>query len=229
MRKKGSQVINRIHAARYLTELESPGSANHPQLNIQVYSFPSRIIGYGIFTVVEIHLAISADRPTHIVEFGGLQVDGTEWYVDWCPQEEKWSPIYRVGPVRYPRNMVLNHRTGRHGVVVPGLPMDGVLLGMSRGSVPIHLRSSELRAELTVADGHREYRSEFPIRFDRTASFVPKHVKRSSLFDGGECPDEYRWILEGKQRDKEKNVDLPSVEDSELPEIDPNPANDSSD
>ena len=111
-----------------------------------------------------------------------LEVQKFEGYSHWpirvvgpriCGPEK---PAYRLqGSGRaFPYENVLNHRTGRAGLINPGDSMEGILLAYRCRPYPEECLSGLLPAELSIVDQHgRPHVSEIEVTVDRTAIINP--------------------------------------------------------
>jgi hypothetical protein len=181
-RKARVDVIRGIQAVGYLTEIDTTHLLNLPKLTIESNLINSMAFGLGSGTGLILELRMLADRPTHIAEFGEFELAGEAWGVDWWAEEE--SPVYKFYTgLDFPRDVVLNHRVGKQGLVKPGIPMEGLLLGRCQHSVPIDLRPFDLAARLSIVDGFQTcHRGELSMRFD-TEFGVALRRRASSLFE----------------------------------------------
>src|SRR5215467_15070864 len=135
-KKSQSEVIGRIQAVGYLNEIETTELLDIPTITIENNYINSAAFTLGRGTGFFIELRISSDRPVHIAEFGQLELGGESWGVDWWIEEE--YPIYSLLYQRldFPRDVVLNHRVGKLGLIRPGVPLEGMLVGTCSRSVP---------------------------------------------------------------------------------------------
>jgi len=77
--------------------------------------------------------------------------------------------------------MVLNHRTGRSGIINPGDTLEGILLAFSifRRVPNDYLAGSMIPAELLILDQYgRQHVSQIAVEVDRTATMKPLKLTR---------------------------------------------------
>jgi hypothetical protein len=81
----------------------------------------------------------------------------------------------------FPCEMVLNHRTGRLGIINPGDTLEGILLAfsMSRRVPNDYLAGSMIPADLLILDQYgRQHVSQIAVEVDRTATMKPLRLTR---------------------------------------------------
>lgn len=211
-KKVPAEIIREIQAVGYMADINMLGGRRLPKLTVES-NVDSVVFALGSGTGIILELRISTDRPLNLVEFGQLELAGRPFDVDWWIEEE--SKLYSLyHGHNYPRTIVLNHRIGKHGRIRPGLPMIGLLLGRSRQSVPLNLRSSELRASLTIDDESQTSPHEFPVRFDHELGVLRKskgalHMHRKFAEEAGtewimDKPQAEDFVGEGASDEKQK-------------------------
>ena len=172
-KKVPAEIIREIQAVGYMADVNTLGGRKFPKITVES-NITSVVFALGSGTGIMLELRISTDRPLNLVEFGQFDLAGRPFDVDWWIEEEAKLYSLYYGH-NYPQTIVLNHRIGKQGRIRPGLPMIGYLLGRSRQSVPLNLRSSEFPASLAIEDEFQTSRHEFPVRFDRELGALPKN------------------------------------------------------
>lgn len=175
-------VIRQIQEVGYLSEIDTAQLSNTPKLIVNSNPEQSVAFKLGWVTALYLDLHITANRPIRIMEFGNLKIGGHELNMNWWVHE---GPVYRfygkVGP-EFPWNVVLNHRVGDKGLVRPGIPMDGFLLGRCSTSLALSdLQGFCLPATLSILDGENVHFAEVSFRFDQSLD-IKIARPRSSLF-----------------------------------------------
>ena len=194
--KAQADIIRRIQSVGYLNEIETTELLNVPKITIENNYINSTAFALGRGTGFFIELRISSDRSVHIAEFGQLEFTGEPWDVDWWIEEE--YPIYSLlyKRLEFPRDVVLNHRVGKLGLIGPGVPLEGILLGtclQSVPSAPSDMSPFSLSARLSIVDGFGTcHWGQLQLHFDHRLGALPKR-KKSSLFGPGESP--VQWVL----------------------------------
>jgi hypothetical protein len=183
------ETIRRIQETGYLREIDTHQSLNTPKLMLRYDRGNSVAFCWGGGTGFILYLSIITDRPTRLMEFGDLKLAGQLLSVDWWEVEDKVE-IYRFYGGRgseFHKNIVLNHRVGNQGLVRPGNPVEGWLLGRCFKSLPATCRDgSDLTATLSIVDGFGTVHvPELSLRFDPTLNIELARV-RSSLYGPGE-------------------------------------------
>jgi hypothetical protein len=174
-RRASRSVIRGIHEVGYLNEISDLANIGMPRITVSNNLNNSFVFESGI-TCIVLELRISADRPVYIQEFGAFKIAGQDYNVDWFIEEQ--SSCYIFSRTHdYPSDVVLNHRVGSRGHIVPGRRMEGLLLGRSEQSVPVELRNSYLDASLEIDNGFQTSRHDLGIRFDQGFSGQPGRRK----------------------------------------------------
>jgi len=187
--KTRAETIRLIQETGYLREINNHQSLNTSNLMVQHDPGNSVAFCCGGGTGFIFQLSITTDRPTRLMGFGDLELAGQLLSVDWWEIEDKVD-IYRFYGRRGPefhRSIVLNQRVGDRGLVRPGNPVEGWLLGRCLESLPSSCRDgSDLTATLSIVDGFGTVHvPELSLRFDPTLNIELARV-RSSLYG----PDE---------------------------------------
>jgi hypothetical protein len=214
--KTRAETIRLIQETGYLREIHMNQSLNNPKLTVQHDPSNSLAFGWGGGTGFIFYLSITTNRATRLIGFGDLELAGQLLSVDWWELEDKVD-IYRFDGKRGPefhRSIVLNHRVGDRGVVRPGIPVEGWLLGRCFTSLPSSCREgSSLAASLSIVDGFGTVHApDLSLRFDPTLNIELARV-RSSLYG----PDEHRPNYSDREnepaiRDQIQIVPMPSLQ-----------------
>ncbi len=130
--------------------------------------------------------------------YNRLEIQGIKCQLDW-PAHMNWlvDPLIcrgDKGPYRlpsgaeFPRETVLNHRTGPAGVIDPGGEVEGVLLGicLSQRIPHDYLAGTAVPADFSLVDQYEiKHHSTIEIEIDRTATSPPRRLspRRSTLYD----------------------------------------------
>jgi hypothetical protein len=180
-KKTKAYVIRQIQETGYLREVDTTQLRNAPELTVENDPSHSMAFGWGGGTGIIIYLYIKADRPIRIVEFGDLELAGQELNVKWFMSEEPRDyRFHGAGGPWYARDAVLNHRLGKRGLVQPGDPVEGVLLGYCSRSLSSN-GGFRLPMALSIADGFGTlHRAELLVPFDK--STVTFARRQGSLF-----------------------------------------------
>jgi hypothetical protein len=180
-RKARVDIIREIQEVGYLTEIDAARVLNLPKLTVECNLTNSFAFGWGGGSGLILELRILADRSTYIAEFREFELAGEVWDVRWMEEE---SPLYKFcRGLDFPRDVVLNHRVGKHGLVKPAIPLEGLLLGTCSQSVPPHLRRSDLSARLSILDGFQTcHRNKVSLWFDPGLVATSKR-RHSSLYE----------------------------------------------
>jgi hypothetical protein len=193
-KRTNPETIRRIQKTGYLREIDTHQSLNTPKLMVQHDPGNSMAFCWGGGTGFIFYLSITTDRPTRLMEFGDLELAGQLLSVDWWEIQDKVD-IYRFYGGRGPEfheNVVLNNRVGDRGLVRPGIPVEGWLLGRCFESLPSTCRDgSDLTATLSIVDGFGTVHvPELSLRFDPTLNIELARV-RSSLYGPAEHRPNY--------------------------------------
>jgi hypothetical protein len=191
--KTQTETIRLIQETGYLREINNHQSLNIPKLSLQHDRGNSVAFCWGGGTGFIFYLSITTDRPTRLMEFGDLELAGQLLSVDWWELEDKVD-IYRFYGGRGPefhKNVVLNHRVGDRGLVRPGNPVEGWLLGRCFTPLPSTcLDGSDLTATLSIVDGFGTVHvPELSLRFDQSLTIQLARVSSSVYGSGEHEPD----------------------------------------
>ena len=145
----------------------------------------------GTGCVLNVSIANQHSEPITICDFA-LAVPPGVPAVNWLedPSEQLPPPkLYRLpNGLEYPRDLVLNHRIYRAGVLRQGQCVQGLLLGWAKEKVSDEFRHGDfIEAELTVIDAlGREHSCQLSLLLDRTerGRSLPKS-RRKGLFGSG--------------------------------------------
>jgi hypothetical protein len=216
--KTRAETIRLIQETGYLREINNHQSLNTPKLSLQHDPGNSVAFCCGGGTGFIFHLSITTDRPTRLMGFGDLELAGQLLSVDWWEIEDKVD-IYRFYGRRGPefhRSIVLNQRVGDRGLVRPGNPVEGWLLGRCFTSLPSSCRDgSDLTATLSIVDGFGTvHAAELSLRFDPTLNIELARV-RSSLYGPGEDRPNYSGENEPAIGDQIQTVPKPGCQAEE--------------
>ncbi len=193
-KKTRTETIRLIQETGYLREVNTNQLLNTRKLMVQHHPANSMAFSWGGGTGFIFYLSITTDQPTRMMEFGDLELAGQLLSVDWWEIEDKVD-IYRFSGGRGPefhKNFVLNHRVGGRGLVRPGIPVEGWLLGRCFTSLPATCRDgSDLTSTLSILDGFGTIHvPELSLRFDPSLNIELARV-RSSLYGPGEHEPNY--------------------------------------
>ena len=193
-KRTNPETIRRIQETGYLSEIDSYQSRNTPKLTL--WHDPGNSVAFcrrgGAGFIF--YLSIATDQQIRLMEFGDLEVAGQRFDVDWWDQEDRFD-IYRFdgrkGP-EFHKNSVLNHRVRDLGLLRPGNPMEGWLLGRSFTPLPPSCcDGSDLTAILSIVDGYGTvHAGDLSLRFDPTLNIELARV-RSSLYGRDEHRPDY--------------------------------------
>jgi hypothetical protein len=132
---------------------------------------------------VILDLQVKSNRAVQIRDFGDLELLGRRCNVDWLLNGVSNFYKFDRGP-EFSRDIVLNHRTGKHGMVKPGLPMEGVLLGRSAVAIPSeYSHGSRLLMTLSILDGFDNWHTaQLHVRVDEQLCAKSRQQSRGSLY-----------------------------------------------
>jgi hypothetical protein len=192
-------VLRRIQKVGFLTDIEATVAPSRPELKVDwspnTWAFP-----WGETTGFILELCLTADRWTRITRFGEMEIAGQEMHVDW--RQNRPGERYQFGGSRgqiYPWDIVLNHRVDELGIVEPGTPVEGILLGTCAKPFPPACRRARTPARLFIEDGFGTVHvAEISVQFDESLRIEIPKPRRSSLFEVGETiPDWCQAALQG--------------------------------
>lgn len=179
-RRDRMEIIRRIQKSGYLCEFDIADHFNLPKLTIENnpdHSFVFVFYG-GMGFIFE--LRITADQVLEIQDFGDIELSGQRCNVDWWLSE---TTIYKFdrGP-EYPRDVVLNHRKG---IVKPGRPLEGILLGRSLSPIPrLYSHGFQLPLTFSIIDGFDNgHSAKLFAKVDDNLWFKHPNPARTSLFE----------------------------------------------
>ena len=196
--RKKIEIIRRIQDAGYLCEVDNTPNLNLPKLKIENDPFHSFAFNFCGGMGVTLALRITSDRAVHIQDFGDLELPERPCNVDWWVNEGSNFYRFHRGP-EYPRDVVLNHRIGEHGMVKPGQPLEGVLLGRSATPIPSqYSHGFRLSLKFSILDGFDtshtaqllvpvdEHLCSSSRRPSRGSRYAPRSINESKPVDGME-------------------------------------------
>lgn len=191
-RKTRADIIRRIQAVGYLREIDTNHLLDTPTLTVEHNALNSAAFKLGGGTGIILDLRMKADRPIWIMEFGEFVLDGRELDVDWWVNEESY--VYQFYGKRGPefqRDVVLNHRVGDQGLVRPGIPSEGFLVGRSLGFLPMSLRQGfNLPATLSIIDGDgNRHLATLSVPFDNSLNIKFARGRSSLYVPSGDALD----------------------------------------
>jgi hypothetical protein len=208
---KKLDIARRIQGAGYLREC----ILCLPTLEIENNPFHSFVFDYfgGMGVILELRIA-SKNRMMLIQDFGDLKLGGKMCEVDWLENGEWDVYEFTRGPT-YPRCGVLNHRTGARGVVKPGQPLEGVLLG--RSVIPFsprYLHGLRLAMEFAILDGFDTWHpADLIVQVDDHLCPKIRPSRRGSLFEAAKVSESERENIAGdlvnNVQDHQKDTRVP--------------------
>jgi hypothetical protein len=209
------EIIRRIHGAGYLREFDYAPHYNLPNVTIENNPMHSFAFDYHGGMGVVLELLITSDRAVLIQDFGDLELLERPCNVDWWVSEE--SHVYRFyrGP-EYPRDVVLNHR---RGIVKPGQPWEGVLLGRSSTRIPsMYSHGFKLPLILTILDGFgTPHPAQLLVQVDEHLCSKIRRPSRGSLY--APCARSKPDLVDGAEhfvpRREQANTDVSEVDPAE--------------
>ena len=180
---KKIEIIRRIQEAGYLREFDIARHLNLPRLTIEMNPSHSAVFDYQGGMGIILELQITSNRPVRIRDFGDLELREKPCNVVWWENEGSNFYKFRRGP-EYPRDIVLNHRVGKHGTVNPGEPLEGMLLGYSATPIPSqYSHGFRLPLTLSILDGFdNPHSAQFLVQVDEHLCSKIRRASRSSLY-----------------------------------------------
>ena len=179
-----ADVIRGIQEVGYLREIDTFELIN-PPLEIEHHDFHTFMFRCGHSTGIILNLRITPHRRTRIMEFLELVVGGVTLDVDWwlCESPHPYRFSGKRGP-EFPWDCVLNHHVGEEGLLQPGNPVEGYLVGRTLTTLPLSFYDGlDSPASLSIDTGTGEVcPAELSLRFDHSIS-VPVQRGQSSLRD----------------------------------------------
>ena len=150
---------------------------------IQTWMFDLKSGGMGL--VLSCGIFNRAARNLHLQQFR-VRLPWDDPSFDWLEDPYHKSPREEVyefpRSYEFPRNVVLNHRIGCQGLLIPGAVMDGYLLGAGLMPIPeqyLHRQRMNIQLEIIDSSG-REYGGEFQVLVDREWKMARAEQVRAS-------------------------------------------------
>jgi hypothetical protein len=193
---KRIEIIHRIQDAGYLREFDTALHLNLPKLTIEMNPWHSFVFEYRGGMGVILELRITSNRNVRIEDFGDLELLEKPCNMVWWVNEGSNFYKFDQGP-EYSHNAVLNHLTGKHVMVKPGQPLEGVLLGHSATRIPSqYSHGFKLPLMFSILDGFDNWHStQLHVKVDECLCSKVPRPSRSSL--RGPCLDNKVDLVDG--------------------------------
>jgi hypothetical protein len=175
-------IVRRIQDAGYLREFDTALHLNLPRLTIEMNPWHSFAFDYRGGMGVILELRITSNRKVRIQDFGDLELLERPCNMVWWVNEGSNFYKFDQGP-EYPHDAVLNHLTGKHVMVKPGQPLEGVLLGHSTTRIPSkYSHGFKLPLMWTILDGFdTPHTAQLHVQVDECLCSKIRRPSRSSL------------------------------------------------
>jgi hypothetical protein len=152
---------------------------------------------HGLVTYILNPLILSDVPGKTVIMSWELEIPWEDFSFQWLPDPAENGPknapysFPGKSPIQYPREMVLNHRTYKKGVLMRGDPLEGLLLGVGCTPVPERYpQRAEIPLTLKILDQWRGVHSSvFFMWLIRRDKPTPKKSARRRLFDGADLVD----------------------------------------